>query len=92
MAGAAPTTDMAEEERDIWEDTEVLNFILTHKYHDGLSAKARDRIYRRAKSYRWIGDQVMRLLQGGGIVVVPRHADRQEIVASTHQGMGHFGV
>ena len=62
MAGAAPTIDMAEEERDIWEDTEVLNFILTHNYHDGLSAKARDRIYRRAKSYRWMGDQVMRLL------------------------------
>ena len=45
MVGAAPTTDVVEEERDIWEDAEVLNFILTHKYHDGLSAKSRDRIY-----------------------------------------------
>ena len=52
MAGAAPSPDVVEEERDIWEDTEVLHFILTHKYHDGLSAKTRDRIYRRAKSYR----------------------------------------
>ena len=83
MVGAAPTTDVVEEERDIWEDTEVLNFILTHKYHDGLSAKSRDRIYRRAKSYRWMGDGVMRLLQGGAIVVVPRQADRQEIVVAT---------
>ena len=40
MVGAAPTTNVAEEERDIWEDTEVLNLILTHKYYDGLSAKS----------------------------------------------------
>ena len=92
MVGAAPATDAAEEERDIWEDAKVLNFILTHKYHDGLSAKSRDRIYRRAKSYRWMGDGVMRLLQGGAIVVVPWPADWQQIVAATHQGMGHFGV
>ena len=39
-----------------------------------------------------MGDGVMRLLQGGAIVVVLRPADRQEIVAATHQGMGHFGV
>ena len=74
MVGATPLNDVAKEEHDIWEDTEVLNF--THKYHDGLSAKSRDRIYRRAKSYRWMGDGVMRLLQGGGIVVVPRQANR----------------
>ena len=92
MAGAAPSHDIAEEERDIWEDTEVLHFILTHKYHDGLSAKTRDRIYRRAESYRWMGDGVMRLLPGGVIVVVPRPAHRQQTVDSTHQGMGHFGV
>ena len=92
MVAAAPSTDVAEEERDIWEDAEVLNSILTHKYHDGLSAKTRDRIYRRAKSYRWMGDGVMRLSQGGAIVVVPRPADRQEIVVATYQGMGHFGV
>ena len=52
MVGAAPSTDVAEEERDIWDDAEVLHFIRMHKYPDGLSAKARDRIYRRAKSYR----------------------------------------
>ena len=52
MVGASPSTHVAEEERDIWDDAEVLYFIRTHKYPDGLSAKARDRIYRRAKSYR----------------------------------------
>ena len=62
MVGAVPSIDVVEEERDIWEDTEVLNFILTHKYHDGLSAKSKDQIYRRAKSYLWMGDGGMRLL------------------------------
>ena len=92
MVGATPSTNVTKEERDIWDDAEVLHFIRTHKYPDGLSAKARYRIYRRAKSYRWMGDGVMRLLQGGAIVVVPRAADQQEIVVATHQGMGHFGV
>ena len=57
--GAPPSTDVAEEERDIWDDAEVLYFIRTHKYPDGLSAKARDRIYRRSKSYRRMGDGVI---------------------------------
>ena len=52
MVGSMPSTDAIEEERDIWDDAEVLHFIVTHKYQDGLSAKTRDRIYRRAKSYR----------------------------------------
>ena len=45
MVEAAPSTDVAEEERDIWDDAEVLHFIQTHKYPNGLSAKSRDRIY-----------------------------------------------
>ena len=46
----APT----EEERDIWQDATVLRFLQTHKYESGRSAKERDRIYRRAKAYRWM--------------------------------------
>ena len=92
MAGATTPTGVSEEERDIWHDAKVLHFIQTHKYHNGLSAKMRDGIYRRAKSYRWMGDGVMKVLLGGAIVVVPRPADRHGIVINTHQGMGHFGV
>ena len=42
----------AEKEKDIWEDGEVLHFLQTHQYTQGVSAKARDRVYRRAKAYR----------------------------------------
>ena len=63
MVGTATSTDTVEVERDIWHDAEVLHFIQSHKYHNGLSIKARDRIYRRTKSYWWMGDGVMKLVQ-----------------------------
>ena len=83
-----PTT----EEKDIWSDVEVLRFIQTYQYGVGLSAKERDRVYKRAKAYRWLGDGVMKLLPGGAMVVVPQLQDRQAIALDTHRTMGHFGV
>ena len=41
-----------EEERNVWNDVEVLRFLQTHQYGGGVSGRERDRIYRRAKSYR----------------------------------------
>ena len=70
----------------------MLYFVQSYKYPDELSAKTREGIYKRAKSYRWMGDGIMKLLQGGNTVVVSRRADRQEIAINTHQGMRHFGV
>ena len=90
MAGAVPAP--VEKERDIWQDQEVLRFLQTHKYESGRSAKERDRIYRRAKAYRWMSDSVFKLLPGGAMAVVPRAAEREGIVVGTHRGMGHFGV
>ena len=40
---------------------EVLNFFQTHQYGKGLSTLNKDRIYRRAKSYRWMGDNLFKL-------------------------------
>ena len=92
MVGTSAPSVRVEEERDIWNDVEVLRFIQTFKYGTGLSAKERDRVYRRAKAYRWLGDGVMKLLAGGAMVVVPRQQDRQTIVLDLHRTMGHFGV
>ena len=91
-SATATATATAPEEKDIWSDVEVLRFIQTFKYGMGLSAKERDRVYRRAKAYRWLGDGVMKLLSGGAMVVVPRPQERQAIVKDLHQTMGHFGV
>ena len=64
----------------------MLRFIQTHKHGSGQSAKERDRVYRRAKAYRWMGDNVFKQLLGGELVVVPRTTQE------THRGMGHYGV
>ena len=82
----------AKEERDIWRDEAVLRFIQTDKHGTGQSAKERDRVYRRAKAYRWMGDNVFKQLPGGKLVVVPRTAERESIVLGTRRGMGHYGV
>ena len=92
MVGIPSSSTKAKGEKDIWSDVEVLRFLQTHQYGSGLSAKERDRIYRRAKSYRWMADSVFKLLAGGAMVVVPRVADRESIALDTHMGMGHFGV
>ena len=92
MVGNAFPMQTGEEEKDIWNDVEVLRFLQTYKYGDGLSARERDRIYRRAKAYRWMGDSVFKLLPSKVMVVVPRVAERENITLETHRGMGHFGV
>ena len=70
----------------------VLRFIQTHQYGNGLSAKERDRIYKRAKAYRWMGSSVFKQLPGDRMVVVPKEAERESIALETHRGMGHYGV
>ena len=92
MVGLASPAKGGEVEKDIWSDVEVLRFLQTHTYGNGLSAKERDRIYRRAKGYRWMGDGVFKMQQQGALVVVPRQAERAAIALETHRGMGHFGV
>ena len=83
---------IAEEDRDIWRDAAVLHFIQTHKHGRGQSAKERDRVYRRAKSYRWMGESVFKQMPGGKMVLVPPVAERETIASETHRGMGHYGV
>ena len=81
-----------DKEKDIWHDIDVLQFLQTHKYCSGSSAMERDKIYRRAKGYRWQGSSVFKMMQHGALVVVPRPQDRQDLVIHTHRTMGHFGV
>ena len=58
--------------RGIWEDTQVLLFLQTHKYGSGLNALNRDKIYCRARSYRWMGSDLFKVKQWG---VCGRHRD-----------------
>ena len=88
VAAAGGGSTVAEEERD----AAVLHFIQTHKRGSGQSAKERERVYRGARSYRWMGSSVFKEMPGGKMVVVPQVADREGIALETHRGMGHYGV
>ena len=92
MMGVPSRNSEADKERDIWHDLEVLHFLKIHHYGSGMSARSRDRVYHRAKAYRWMADNLFKLLPGGIMVVVPRAEDRAGIALDTHRGMGHFGV
>lgn len=57
---------------------EVLRLLQTHMYGNGLSAKTRDCIYWLARGYRWMGDNLFKLMQRGVMMVVPRFALQSE--------------
>ena len=63
MVGLSTLVHDREEEKDIRDDVEVLRFLQTHKYGNGLIAKMQYHIYRRAKNYRWIGEKMFKMLQ-----------------------------
>ena len=89
---AQPTADaIRAEEKEMWEDVEVLRFLQTHQYGNGLSAFNKDRIYRRTKSSCWMGDNLFRLQIGGEMVVVPRPKERIQLALDAHKALGHFG-
>ena len=92
IAGNPSDAMPKEEVKEIWEDWEVLRFLQTHNYGAGLSARERDRVYWRAKNYRWMGDTLFKQLESGVMVVVPRTAERMQLALDTHRSMGHFGV
>ena len=71
MAAVGSPLPRKEEAKEIWEDVEVLRILQTHKYGCGLGAKERDRVYRRARGYRWMSNNLFKTMEGGAMVVVP---------------------
>ena len=86
---AQPTANVAQgEQKDIWEDIEVLWFLQTHQYGNGLSAFNKDRVSRRAKSYRSIRDNLFRLQSRAAMVVVPTPKERIQLALDAHEAVG----
>ena len=80
------------EEKNIWGDGEVLDFIQTHQRTKGLTAQERDRIYKRARGYCWLGNGFFKLMEGGAVRALPQPSERIKVALDTYRGMGHFGV
>ena len=80
------------EEKDIWGDGEVLHFVQKHQHTKGLTAQERDRIYRRARGYRWLGSSLFKLVEGGALRAGPQPSERMKLALDTHRDMWNFGV
>ena len=69
-----------------------MHFIQTHQHTKGLTAQERDRIYKRARGYRWLGCSLFKLQEGGALRAVPQPSEKMKLALDTHRGMGHFGM
>lgn len=93
MMGGEATSLLADAtERDLWEDAQVLHSLHTHIHDSSLSARTRDRIYKRARSYRWMGSDLFKVMRRGVMVVAPRPTATEKIALDTHRDMAHFSV
>ena len=91
--GEQPLEKDEENRLDIWEDTQVLHFLKNHKYQNNLTPLQKDKVYRRAKGFRWLAHNLYKLqLHGMQMLLVPIQKERLELVKKIHRDMGHFGV
>ncbi|KAJ9507137.1 hypothetical protein QJQ45_004866 [Haematococcus lacustris] len=89
---AAALTAAAEETSDIHTDTATLHLLRTGAHQSGLSATELRRVLRRARAYRWEGDQLRRVMADGSTKLVPPPAARDQLITAVHGSNGHFGV
>ncbi|XRB21605.1 reverse transcriptase [Pseudoscourfieldia marina] len=82
--------------KDIWEDTECLEFLNGKPPLEGQSREQGTRIRRRAASYAFeerAGKRVlMKTLPNGSKRVIPAPSERKELIKEAHEKCGHFGV
>ena len=87
------TTQAEDSGSEIWDDIDTLDYLRTHKYNTHLDPKAKDRVYHRAKQFRWLAHNLYKL-QGGSVSMqlVPRPQERRALISKVHNDMGHYGV
>ena len=90
---ATPLDNEHPNQLEIWEDKPVLHLLKTHKYQQELTPLNKDRVYRRAKGFRWLSHNLFKVQHNGSrLLLVPPPSERQELVRSVHRDMGHFGI
>jgi RNase H-like domain found in reverse transcriptase/Reverse transcriptase (RNA-dependent DNA polymerase)/Integrase zinc binding domain/PHD-finger len=77
---------------DVWNDQDTLSYIRTGELRKDLNHKQRDRVLRRAKAYRWLGEKLYRLMPDDTQRVCPSKDERTDVIKQTHSQNGHFGV
>ena len=93
MAVDTEAADMTQIQMDIWEDQPVLHFLRTHQYESNLTPLNKDRVYRRAKGFRWLSHNIYKIHKDGRqMLLIPSLVDRDRLVQKVHRDMGHFGI
>jgi hypothetical protein len=93
IAVAAVAEAQEREAQDIWLDQEALYYLQQQEYKPEWSQGVRDRIRKRAAKYSCSGDGIIRRkFPDGSTKLVPKPADRKELVVQFHHRTGHYGV
>ena len=75
-----------------WTDQGLLSLLQTGHLPQGLSEVEVRRVRQRAQRYRWQGQQLYVLGLDGRARIVPRPAERGELILKMHEQSGHWGV
>jgi hypothetical protein len=79
--------------QDIWEDKHTLHYLQQGDYEKGWNQQERDRVRKRASSYLYGMDSVLRRkLPDGSVRLVPKPERRKQLILEFHQRNGHYGV
>jgi hypothetical protein len=93
LAVAAVAEAQEADSSDIWQDQQTLQYLREQTFSPEWSPAARGRIRKRAAKYRLTGDGgVQRIFPDGSVKLVPRPADREQLITGFHNRNGHFGV
>jgi hypothetical protein len=77
---------------DIWEDSNTMHFLRHGTHHDDTPLPERKRAQRRATSYILMGANLFRVFRDGSRKEVPAPSRRSELITTTHNDTGHFGI
>ena len=90
---ATEAIDITQTQVDIWEDEPVIHFLRTHQYKSDLTPLTKDRVYRRAKGFRWLAHNIYKIHNDGRqMLLIPSPSERDRLVQKIHRDMGHFGI
>ena len=92
MATAEAGSNSSVHRRDIWCDSELLQFVLHNALPEGRHVSALRALQRRAAAYRADANgAIHRRMPDGSTRIVPSPADRESLVRTMHERTGHFG-
>lgn len=92
MATAQEQLLSTAQRRDIWNDPQLLQFVLQGKILDSMHVSAVKALQRRSAHYRAdAAGKIHRIMPDGSTRIVPSPVDREAIVRTMHVRTGHFG-